>query len=145
MLSLSEFISKYVQLVRYFCIGLSAAAIDLGIFYVLVNSFGVNSIVGTAVSISFATVWAFVLNSTYNFASTDNIMLRFFSYAMVSATGLAISASAMAMLVETLGFDANFTKILSLPVIFLVQYQLNKNVTFRQSAKPANPQPQVIR
>jgi putative flippase GtrA len=143
--SIRECISDNVQLVRYFCIGLSAAVIDLGMFLVLVNVLGINSIVGTIVSICLATIWAFALNSIYNFATTDNVVLRFLSYAMVSASGLAISASAMGVFVESLGFDANVVKVLSLPVIFIVQYKLNRHVTFRPSVKQANPLPQAIR
>lgn len=119
-------------LVLYFCIGASASLIDLGAFFFFYSVIGVASPLATTYSVSIATIYAFLLNAFLNFKMTDRFLLRFLSYAMVSGVGLTISAFLLFVFNVSLGFDGNVIKIISLPLIFLVQYFLNKKITFQE-------------
>lgn len=123
---------KYIVLIRYFFIGISAAGLDLVIYFVLFNYINWNALVSTTISVSVATIYAFVLNAVYNFRVKGKVILRLLSYSFVSGVGLLISVALLYVFTDVYGYDGNLVKVLSLPVIFLVQYLLNKNITFAQ-------------
>ncbi len=121
-------------LILYFFIGVSASLIDVVGFYVFFSVLNISSPLATTGSVLIATVYAFLLNAHYNFKMTDSFWVRFASYAVVSGIGLVISAFSLWLFNVRMGFDGNMVKILSLPVIFLVQYLLNKRITFQSFA-----------
>jgi protoporphyrinogen oxidase/putative flippase GtrA len=129
------FIKKHIKLIRYFFIGISASVIDVGIFWLLIDIFKLNALLSTSISIFVATVWAFLINSYYNFNVTDSPLKRFLSYSVVSAVGLVISLVALEIFAEHFGFNAKLVKIISLPFIFVVQYLLNKHFTFKKKVE----------
>lgn len=118
-------------LILYFFIGASASLIDVAAFFVFHTFWGIVSTLATTYSVVLATVYAFMLNAHFNFKQTDRLWLRFLSYSFVSGIGLAISALMLWIFNIKMGFDGNLIKILSLPVVFVVQYLLNKKVTFQ--------------
>lgn len=126
---------RFVQhrtLILYFFIGASASLIDLAGFFAFHTLLGVVSTLATTYSVVLATVYAFLLNARFNFKQTDRFLLRFLSYTFVSGVGLLISALMLWLLNVKMGFDGNVIKILSLPIVFVVQYILNKKVTFQK-------------
>lgn len=118
-------------LILYFFIGASASLIDLIGFFVFHSTLGIVSTLATTYSVAIATVYAFLLNAHFNFKQTDRILIRLLSYSVVSGIGLLISAGILFVFNVTMGFDGNLIKVLSLPVVFVVQYLLNKRVTFQ--------------
>lgn len=126
---------KHRTLVQYFFIGISAAGLDFILYVFLFNALGWSAWVSTSVSISVATVYAFTLNMFYNFRLSDQILVRLISYSFVSGVGLLISTAALYEFTDVAGYDGNLVKALTLPVIFLVQYLLNKHITFRAAMK----------
>lgn len=128
---MKELFLKHKNLIYYFCIGVSASMIDVLAYVVLYNFLHINPVLATVVSISLATVWAFTLNAVYNFKITDRILARLTSYSFVSIIGMVLSASIIYVFAEQNGFNANIVKILTLPLIFVVQYLLNRHLTFK--------------
>lgn len=124
-------VRRYHTLVTYFAIGSTAALVDLGVFFALYTLVGLASPVATTLSVASATVYAFLLNAYFNFKATDRLWLRFLSYALVSGAGLGVSILLLTVFNVALGFDGNLVKIASLPIIFLLQYWLNKRITFQ--------------
>lgn len=132
------YFNQYKNLIQYFCIGVSAAAIDVIVFWFLYNIFDVSATLSTAVSISIATVWGFWLNAMFNFKVSDKIFRRLASYSLVSFIGMVLSMILLFVFVDELSFDGNLIKVLSLPLIFVVQYTLNKTFTFNMK-EPITP------
>lgn len=128
---MKELFLKHKNLIYYFCIGVSASMIDVLAYVVLYNFLHINPVLATVVSISLATVWAFTLNAVYNFKITDRILARLTSYSFVSIIGMVLSASIIYVFAEQNGFNANIVKILTLPLIFVIQYLLNRHLTFK--------------
>lgn len=122
---------QHKTLILYFCIGASASLLDVAVFFVFHTMFGVISTLATTYSVAIATVYAFVLNAHFNFKQTDHFLLRFFSYTFISGVGLFISALMLWVFNVRMGLDGILIKVLSLPIVFVVQYLLNKKVTFR--------------
>lgn len=127
--------SQHRTAVLYFAIGINAAAIDLIVYLVLFNLVSLPAVVSTIVSVSAATVFGFIMNIIFNFKVYDKLFLRFLSYSSVSGVGIVLSAGFLYFFHDVAGFDGNLIKVLSLPVIFLTQYLLNKTISFRKSKK----------
>lgn len=117
-------------MILYGIIGVSAILVDLGFFLVLYNLFDFTPVVATIVSVSVAMVYAFTLNAVYNFKTKDFIQERFVSYALVSLAGMGASVLIIKVLVY-FSVDPNIAKALSLPPIVILQYLINKTITFR--------------
>lgn len=123
--------AQHRTLILYFFIGISASLIDVVTFFIFHSLFNVISTLATTYSVALATVYAFFLNAHFNFKQTDRFFLRLLSYSFVSGIGLVISAFMLWLFNVRLEFDGNLIKILSLPIVFMVQYVLNKKVTFQ--------------
>jgi len=129
--SVRQCFAQHRTLILYFFIGASASLIDLVGFFVFHSALGVISPLATTYSVVIATVYAFLLNAHFNFKQTDRLWLRLLSYSFVSGVGLVLSTLMLFVFNVKMGFDGNIIKILSLPVVFVVQYILNKKVTFQ--------------
>lgn len=123
--------SRFRTVILYFCIGVSAALVDVGLYVFLFNALDIRAVLATTLSVSVATVYAFLLNAYFNFQKTDYLLGRLLSYGAVSGIGLIISAGFLYVFHDQYGYDGNLVKIASLPVIFVVQYILNKHITFQ--------------
>ena len=77
------------------------------------------------------TVLSFVLNSRYNFPVRDRIIARFFLFLGVALTGYLFSAFALHLLVERAGVDRYVAKSATLVAVVLIQYNLNRLISFR--------------
>jgi protoporphyrinogen oxidase/putative flippase GtrA len=135
-------ITTHRTLIVYFFIGVSAAALDVLLYYLLVSMGGLPAFVATTVSIGTSTIYAFLLNAFFNFRTPDRLLRRFTSYALVSGAGLILSGTALYLLVDLLGFNALLMKLLTLPFVFVLQYVLNYRYSFNDlpSKKAHKPQ-----
>lgn len=127
-----QLFQQYRQVILYFIIGSSAALIDLVVYLILFDWVHLPAITSTVISISSATVYGFSLNVIFNFKISDKLFFRFLAYASVSGVGMTISAAMLYFFHKQMGFDGNIIKIISLPIIFAVQYSLNRLISFRK-------------
>lgn len=136
-----SFMNKYInkfqsnqlakEMILYLLIGGSAVVIDALLFLFLYNVLDIAPVYSTIISITVATIYSFILNSRYNFKKEDQKVKRLVLFSFVSGVGMAVSSAIIYIAHEKLGVDANIAKILSLPVIAVLQFILNKLITFR--------------
>jgi putative flippase GtrA len=134
---LRAMLTTHQQLVRYFIIGCTASAIDLILFFVLFNFVGTSELVAHSVSVPTAVVFSFLVNARHNFKTTDHTALRFLSFCIVCVIGYGVGYGIIVLtqsVMEPADLAANIGKVLSLPVVFIVQFLLNSRITFRKSA-----------
>lgn len=122
------------QLIKYFLIGATASAIDVILFFTLFNFVGTSELVAHSISVPTAVVFSFVINARHNFKTNDYALIRFLSFCIVCLIGYAAGYGVIKV-VQT-GFadpvmGANIGKVVSLPVVFVIQYILNSKITFR--------------
>ena len=127
----NRLLSNYPRFFAYLLIGGSAAAVDLLAFVILFNVFGFSAVASNVLSVSIATVESYTLNALYNFRTRDRILFRFSSFAIVSALGLTLGSSLIYVLHDVIGLDGNLSKIAVMPPVVLLQFLLNKHVSFR--------------
>lgn len=133
MTALAQRHPELAKIFLYFCIGVTAAGVDLAIFFSLNNAFNFPAELATIISSTCAVIYAFTLNAVYNFKIKTHLVRRFLSYFGVNVLGICISVGMIYYFARYGGHDENIIKVLSLPIIFIVQFTLNRAITFRQS------------
>ena len=95
--------------------------LQAGLWYQAANVLGYLS--GTLVS--------FFLNRKFTFGVHDKVTQRLATFIGVAAIGYAASAAMLWILVDVVLVDARIAKLLTLPVVVLIQFSLNRRITFR--------------
>jgi putative flippase GtrA len=121
--------AKHETLLKYFMIGATASAIDVVLFLLLYNVVGTTALAAHSVSVPTAVLFSFVVNARHNFKTTDHTALRLISFVIVCTIGYA-AGFAVIELCRAIGLGANLGKVVSLPVVFVLQYVLNSRITF---------------
>jgi len=123
------------QLIKYFLIGATASAIDLILYFVIYNGFKTTELFAQSISVPTAIVFSFVVNARHNFKTNDYALIRFVSFCIVCLIGYA---AGLWVIWGVQGFfenqmlGGNIGKVVSLPVVFVIQYILNSKITFRK-------------
>lgn len=128
---MADVIERYRQFVTYMIIGLFSAGVDYLVYSVLVDVFGVRYLVANIFSVHCGILSSFVLNRQFNFKVKDRPLVRFIFFYLVGLLGLAISSGLLIALVEISRLDKSVAKIVSIVVIAIIQFILNKTITFR--------------
>lgn len=128
-------IDKYRSFILYSIIGFSGASLDFILFLVFTNIFEWNLFFSNILSVSFGVINSFVLNVLFNFKVRDRLLIRFLFFYSIGMVGLGLSTLILKIFVSDLGFNRSIVKLLSIIVVVIVQYTLNKAISFRNSGK----------
>jgi len=96
------------------------SALTFGLWYQAANVLGYLS--GTLVS--------FFLNRKITFGVRDKLARRLAMFLMVAAIGFTTSAAMLWLLVDIMSVDARIAKLLTLPVVVIIQFSMNRRITF---------------
>ena len=121
------------QFLLYCVIGASGATLDFGIYSLLVKTGLLDYQAANAVGYASGTLLSFILNAGFNFRVTDKIPLRLTSFFSVAFLGWLVSAGLLYLFIAGLGFDKYLSKFATLLVVVLLQYNLNRLVSFRKT------------
>lgn len=127
-------LQKRRQFIIYSIIGICGVSVDYGIFFVLHNFFNFDAQLANLVSTPIAITNNFVWNVIFNFKTKDRLVKRYLSFFAVGMVGLVITAVIIEVFVNRAGINANIVKAGSIVIVVLVQYNLNRLITFRKSA-----------
>lgn len=117
------------QVASYGVIGVMSAALDAGVFWLIVAHSQVPPQVANVVSVSSGILLSFSLNRVFTFDRRDHTLSRFSVFALVGLVGLALSAAILAGGMH-FGLGPLAAKGLSIVVVAAVQFILNREVTF---------------
>ena len=121
------------QFLLYCVIGASGVTLDFGIYSLLVKTGLLDYQAANAAGYSSGTLLSFILNARYNFRVTDKIPLRLISFFSVAFLGWLVSAGLLLVLIGRFGFDKYLSKFATLIVVVLLQYNLNRLLSFRKA------------
>ena len=96
------------------------SALTFGVWYQTANIFGYLS--GTLVS--------FFLNRKITFGIRDKLAYRLAMFLGVALIGFSVSAVMLWFLVDLMLVDARIAKLLTLPVVVIIQFSMNRRITF---------------
>ncbi|WP_297815321.1 GtrA family protein [uncultured Lactobacillus sp.] len=122
------------QLVGYILIGLLGLVVDFGVFTILVK-LNVNVELANFVSSSCGLINNFFWNSFANFKVHDKLLLRFISYYLVGQITTLFTTGCLFIFVDKLGYDKIIVKVISTFIATLIQFVINKVLTFRKDKK----------
>lgn len=104
------------------------AALTFGVWYQVANVFGYLS--GTLIS--------FFLNRKITFGVRDKLARRLVMFVGVAGIGYSASAVILWLMVDIMSVDARIAKLLTLPVVVIIQFLMNRRITFNENTpKPA--------
>jgi putative flippase GtrA len=122
---------------RRFClyclIGASGATLDFVIYSAIVKWGGGRYQIANAIGYASGTSLSFILNTSFNFKVRDWLAVRLLSFFGVASLGWAASAGMLQMTIGWLGWNKYFSKLLTMGVSLLLQYNLNRLLSFRGS------------
>ena len=136
MFKLKSIMASQRELIRYCIIGCSGVAIDYTAFALLTKFLGLHYQVANAISVSLGICNNFFWNAYLNFKIKDRIVLRFCSFYCVGMIGLGISAGLLYVFVERIGINVLISKLAIIAFVTVVQFLLNKFVTFKKGGTP---------
>ena len=132
MKTLSELFARNRTLLIYCLIGLSGVLLDLIVYFLLIGLSIANYQVANAIGYLSGTLLSFVLNSRYNFRVRDRMIARLLLFCAVAMSGFIASAFAIHILVEVMGINRYLSKVATLVAVVMIQYNLNRRLSFRQ-------------
>ena len=124
---------KYKHFILYSLIGISGATLDFFMFFILNKFFNVYYQYANFISISCGITNNFFLNAYLNFKKTDKILRRYSQFYIIGMLGWLISFGLLHVLIEKLSFNKILSKIITIAVITIIQFFLNKSLTFRKA------------
>lgn len=124
----------FVQLVKYVLIGVLGLVVDFGIYTILTH-FKMNVEIANIISSTCGIINNFLWNSYANFKVHDRMILRFISYFIVGQITTVFTTVSLFIFVTKLGYPHLIVKIVATFVATLIQFVINKVVTFRKAKK----------
>jgi putative flippase GtrA len=121
---------SFRQFILYGIIGGISAGLDFVVFTLLCKE-GLNYQFANIISIHCGITCSFILNRHFNFKIKDKTLQRFLSFYIIGFIGLSISAGLLYLLVSLNQWNEINAKLLSIVIVAIVQFLLNKFITFR--------------
>lgn len=122
------------QFLLYCVIGFSGVGLDFAVYSVLLNAGLASYQMANGIGYLAGTLLSFTLNARFNYKVSDRLLARFASFALVSFLGWAISCGLLHLLVEHFAVNKYAAKAASLVLVVLLQYNLNRLVSFRKAS-----------
>ncbi len=123
-----------IQLIKYVLIGVVGLVVDLET-YLILTYFNLNVEIANIISSTCGIVNNFFWNSYTNFKVRDRMLLRFISYFLVGQITTVFTTVSLFIFATKLGFPHLIVKVVATFVATLIQFVINKVVTFRKSKK----------
>jgi putative flippase GtrA len=128
---IKQYYSRFRNLILYGIIGGFCASLDFVIYTLLCRYDFVPYLWANVISIHCGIFTSFLLNRTLNFKVKDKTTKRFLSFYIVGLIGLGISEGLLYLMVTIGNINELLSKLISVVVVALVQFVLNKYITFK--------------
>jgi len=122
-----------VQFLLYCLCGGIGVATDYTVFHVAVTA-GTWYQAANAMSYLAGTLVSFALNRVVTFKVRDRVLQRLGMFLAVAAVGFASSALLLWLLVDLAHLDPKLSKLITLPMVVVVQFSLNRRFSFNARA-----------
>ena len=124
--------NRFRNLILYGLIGGFCAALDFGVYTLLCHFEVLPYLWANVISTHIGIFTSFFLNRAYNFKVKDKTPQRFLSFYAVGLTGLGLSSLMLWLMVDKAQWNELVCKLITIVVVALLQFILNKYITFKQ-------------
>jgi putative flippase GtrA len=121
------------QFLLYCVIGMSGTALDFSVYSLLLKSRLLDYQAANAIGYASGTLLSFILNARFNFRVSDRIVQRLVCFFGVALLGWSISAGLLYEFIGNWHCNKYLSKLGTLVVVVLVQFNLNRWFSFRKS------------
>ena len=128
---LARIYSRFRNLILYGVIGAFTASLDFVVFTLLSRYAGLHYVVANCIGVVTGICTSFLLNRAYNFKVKDDSVRRFVIFLCVGLSGMLLSNLILLVCIERLGLGKTLSKLLSIGLVVVFQFLLNKYITFR--------------
>ena len=135
MQAFTDLFKRFRNLILYGIIGAFCATLDFAIYTLLCHFEILPYLWANVISIHVGIFTSFFLNRHFNFKVKDKTPQRFISFYAVGLTGLGISSLLLYLMVDIALWNELICKLITIVMVALVQFFLNKYVTFRIKTK----------
>lgn len=132
---ITELYRRFRNLILYGIIGGFCSALDFVIYTVLCHYDVLPYLWANVISVHIGIFTSFILNRQLNFKIKDKTPQRFLSFYLVGLTGLGISSLMLYLMVDYANWNEIVCKLITIIVVALVQFFLNKYITFKPTQK----------
>ncbi len=123
--------SKFKEFIKYCMIAAVGGIIDLLLFIMLHTYTGIHIQIMNLVSMFTGVTTNFILNYHFNFKAHSKFFRRYFSFLTIGTAGFLVVSIAVFIFVQQLGWNAIIVKISATMFATVIQYLLNRYVSFR--------------
>lgn len=123
----------YRQFFLYAIIGTISSLLDFCVFKLLTYFGGMEELYANLISVPCGMICSFFLNYFVNFKSKGKFWLRLISFLIVGTIGLGFSELFIHLGTNTFSLNADLTKLSSIVLVALLQFGLNKFITFKEA------------
>ncbi|MBI3120479.1 MAG: GtrA family protein [Candidatus Kerfeldbacteria bacterium] len=128
-----ELLVRYRQFLLYSLIGVSGVGLDFVVYSMLVYFDVLPYQIANVISYSLGTTNNFFWNAYANFKITDQMLRRFVSFFAIGCVGLLVSSGLLYLFIQILEENKFLSKAGTIIVIVLLQYFLNKHISFKKA------------
>jgi len=121
------------QFIFYSLIGFSGVFLDLILFSFLHYKLEINFQLANVLSTTAGIINNFLFNAFLNFKAKDHLLKRFMKFYVIGLLGLSFSAALLEVLIRYFEMPALVAKIITIIVIVILQFNLNKKFSFSKS------------
>jgi putative flippase GtrA len=121
------------HLLKYSFIGGTGVVLDFVSFAALTHALLLPYLPANAISVSLGITNNFFLNAFYNFHTRDRLLCRFIRFYSIGLLGLLISSVIMFILVNLISLNALSAKLITIVIVAVLQFYLNKTITFKNT------------
>ncbi len=116
-------------------IGCLSSSLDFCAYTFLVKVADVRYFLANCISVLVGISVSFCLNRQYNFKVKDKTARRFVTFATIGLCGMMLSNIILFICIDKLTIDQLVSKLLSIVLVVVTQFLLNKYITFKESTK----------
>ena len=128
-----SFLLQKKTFLLYCLIGGCGTLLDFATYSLLLKCSGLGYQAANAIGYASGTLLSFGLNARFNFRVTDRIVRRLVCFFGVALLGWAVSAALLQLLIGHFHCNQYLAKLAALVVIVVLQYNLNRRLSFRKS------------
>jgi len=130
---IKQLYSKFRNLILYGIIGSCSSGLDFLLYTLLVEVFGWHYIFSNCISVLAGITTSFTLNRNYNFKIKDKTRQRFALFFTIGLCGMMVSNLILYLCIDVLDWNKIVSKLLSIVLVVIFQFILNKYITFKPS------------
>jgi len=123
-----------MQFFLYCLCGGMGVSTDYVVFYLAVTN-GVWYQGANGLGYLAGTLMSFSLNRIFTFGMRDRILQRLAMFLAIAGVGFAASALLLWLLVQFIHLDARIAKLITLPMVVVLQFSLNRRITFNAASR----------